>query len=586
MAVDNFGRLSGVADAQRTYLSGVTINDKGLLSQINLGNGTSETFAYNDRFQMEQQELKKGAEVLQKYVYGYGQVDANGVLQTAQNNGQLGTIESFIGANKQATQKFRYDHIGRLKESAEYRGDNNSLTYKQVFDFDRFGNLYRKAASNPPSGQQNPIAYTAIEEAAGPGTGDIDKATNRFRTQTTYDDAGQVVTDAKFRSMSFAYDANGRQVKAVRSGVPDAWTVYDALGNRVATKINDVWRYVVYDAFGKCVAEYGQLADGVGGVKYVQQDWQGSVRTVTNANGFVVSRTDHQAFGGDVGYGVGKRTIEQGYNRDAATRQGYGLTERDDASGLDHTWFRKNESSAGRWTSPDPYKGSMNLADPQSFNRYSYVQNQPTNFVDPSGLLSQGPRAYVEIRISWWDRMWEDHWGADNGGDFGWMYDPPGPAIESNGGGVGSSPGPSSSDEHASACPPDAFGIVSVKCLLKKAAEEYRNSPAGKFENCLSREMSSLNRELRKLMDRNYANWRDATGVGVFVGSIGMKVVFAGLGALAGSFTTLTSWYRDLAEFNNDKYEPARQAAITKCRRETGYDGNLNGRLNTNLVTM
>ncbi|MCC6329102.1 MAG: D-alanyl-D-alanine carboxypeptidase family protein [Acidobacteria bacterium] len=154
----------------------------------------------------------------------------------------------------------------------------------------------------------------------------------------------------------------------------------------MATKINNVWRYVVYDAFGKCVAEYGQLADGVGGVKYVQQDWQGSVRTVTNANGFVVSRTDHQAFGGEVGYGTGQRSIDQGYNREAATRQGYGLTERDDATGLDHTWFRKNESSAGRWTSPDPYKGSMNLGDPQSFNRYSYVQNQPTNFVDPSGL--------------------------------------------------------------------------------------------------------------------------------------------------------------------------------------------------------
>jgi hypothetical protein len=29
----------------------------------------------------------------------------------------------------------------------------------------------------------------------------------------------------------------------------------------------------------------------------------------------------------------------------------------------------------------------MNPADPQSFNRYAYVQNDPVNFVDPSGLL-------------------------------------------------------------------------------------------------------------------------------------------------------------------------------------------------------
>src|SRR5690606_17016014 len=29
----------------------------------------------------------------------------------------------------------------------------------------------------------------------------------------------------------------------------------------------------------------------------------------------------------------------------------------------------------------------MNIADPQSFNRYSYVVNQPTNYIDPTGLM-------------------------------------------------------------------------------------------------------------------------------------------------------------------------------------------------------
>ncbi len=69
-----------------------------------------------------------------------------------------------------------------------------------------------------------------------------------------------------------------------------------------------------------------------------------------------------------------------------ANRQKYGLTERDDATGLDHTWWRKLESFAGRWTSPDPYNGSMTNSDPQSCNRYAHVQNDPVNFVDPSGL--------------------------------------------------------------------------------------------------------------------------------------------------------------------------------------------------------
>jgi YD repeat-containing protein len=240
-SVDDYGRLQTVADSQRQYLSSVSFTNQGLLSQMNLGNGTSESFGYNDRFQMTSQNLNKGSQVLQKYDYGYGKIDENtGNLDLTKNNGQLGKIESFIGTQKQATQKFSYDSIGRLSDAKEYKGTDNSLTYKEHFDFDRFGNLYRKAINNGTSGQANPLAYTPIEET------DISKATNRFTsaTGTTYNEAGMVVADNKFRSMGFSYDANGRQVKATKANVADAWSVYDALGNRVATKVNDIWQFV------------------------------------------------------------------------------------------------------------------------------------------------------------------------------------------------------------------------------------------------------------------------------------------------------------------------------------------------------
>jgi RHS repeat-associated protein len=250
--------------------------------------------------------------------------------------------------------------------------------------FDRFRNLYRKNASNPTAGQENPLPYTPIESA------DIDKNTNRFTsaTGTTYNDAGQVIADSKFRAMSFGYDANGRMVKAAKANVPDALSVYDALGNRVATKFNDLWQFVIYDAFGKLIAEYGGMnPTDEGGVKYVLSDWQGSVRASVSNSGYVKSRTDYQAFGEEIQTGVGLRTSAKGFGGGINTRQGYGLTEKDDSTGLNHTWFRKNENRAGRWTSPDPYNGSASLGNPQSFNRYSYVENQPTNFVDPSGLV-------------------------------------------------------------------------------------------------------------------------------------------------------------------------------------------------------
>ncbi|MCO6510048.1 MAG: hypothetical protein J5I65_04575, partial [Aridibacter famidurans] len=166
----------------------------------------------------------------------------------------------------------------------------------------------------------------------------------------------------------------------------DASTLYDALGNRVGIRSYDLWRYMIYDAFGKLVAEYGAPAEGQGGLKYVQQDWQGSVRTVTNSNGFVVARFDHQAFGSGIGYGVGERKIEQGYSVDRVTTQGYGLTESDPSAGQQHTWWRKLETEAGRWTGIDPLNASQRIGNPQSLNRFTYVLGDPVNLVDPSGL--------------------------------------------------------------------------------------------------------------------------------------------------------------------------------------------------------
>lgn len=382
---DSGGRLYSVADTSRTYLSRLNYQGKGnALSLMGFGNGTKQTFGFNDRLQMSSQELKRGAETLQKYSYNYGDFDSTGTLK---NNGKLEQVESYIGTAKQWTQKFLYDSIGRLSESKELRGDNGNLTYRQKFDYDNFGNLYRKNASNPTSGQENPIPFAHIEDT------DISKQTNRFTSATNYDDAGNVIQDTRFRFQNFSYDANGRMIRTSGVNSPDqSNSVYDAAGNRVATQIDGVWTFYVYDAFGKMVAEYGGAqATDEGGVKYLMQDWQGSTRAVVNESGYVRARMDYTAFGEDIQAGVGLRTTGQSYNSNNALDQKYALTEEDDATGLGHTWFRKLDNRSGRWTSPDPYNGSVSLNDPQSFNRYSYVENKPTNFVDPSGLNMAGP---------------------------------------------------------------------------------------------------------------------------------------------------------------------------------------------------
>jgi RHS repeat-associated protein len=134
------------------------------------------------------------------------------------------------------------------------------------------------------------------------------------------------------------------------------------------------------------VAEYGQSSTATDKIRYIMLDRQGSTRAILNQSATVLARFDYQPFGEEISTGVGMRTTSQGYGGSDSSRQRYALTERDDATGLDHTWWRKYENIAGRWTSPDPYKGSMEISDPQSFNRFAYVTNDPMNLVDPTGL--------------------------------------------------------------------------------------------------------------------------------------------------------------------------------------------------------
>ena len=60
--------------------------------------------------------------------------------------------------------------------------------------------------------------------------------------------------------------------------------------------------------------------------------------------------------------------------------------ERDNETGLDYFLARYYSSTQGRFTSPDPLLSSGMVVDPQSWNRYSYVLNNPLMLIDPDGL--------------------------------------------------------------------------------------------------------------------------------------------------------------------------------------------------------
>ena len=75
-----------------------------------------------------------------------------------------------------------------------------------------------------------------------------------------------------------------------------------------------------------------------------------------------------------------------------------------DGDGVDQAMMRSYHGWHSRFDQPDLWDGSYDLTDPQSFNRYSYVQNDPVNYVDPSGLFALN-REYFEAMEALWE-LW------------------------------------------------------------------------------------------------------------------------------------------------------------------------------------
>lgn len=168
---------------------------------------------------------------------------------------------------------------------------------------------------------------------------------------------------------------------------------YDGDGDRVKKSNGKLYWYGVgidplseSDASGNLTNEYiflngsriAMLQLSSSTVNYYVADHLGSSRIVTNSSGAVLDDFDFYPYGGERSY-----TASSGNN--------YKFTgkERDTESGLDDFAARFYTSNYGRFLSPDDTK-YVKAVDPQTWNLYGYVANNPINAVDPTGHSPEG----------------------------------------------------------------------------------------------------------------------------------------------------------------------------------------------------
>jgi len=125
------------------------------------------------------------------------------------------------------------------------------------------------------------------------------------------------------------------------------------------------------------------------GIQWLLTDQLGTPRMILDESGALpnVRRNDYLPFGEPLPASTGVRTTGQGYSGSDGLRQKFTSKERDNETGLDYFGARYYASTQGRFTGVDPLLESAVPTMPQSWNRYSYVLNNPLAFTDPTGEI-------------------------------------------------------------------------------------------------------------------------------------------------------------------------------------------------------
>ncbi len=278
-----------------------------------------------------------------------------------------GNIEKVSDKVNYLVHNYAYDDLNRLKQAV----GTGTGAYTQSYDYDILGNIIYKS-------DVGTYAYS-------------------------YGDKPHALRSAG--SMTFAYDANGNMT--TRQGVSITWNAdnkpvsvgsttfaYDGVGNRVKKTSTSGTTYYFGEAYEirGSVGVIHLFANGQR-IATIRDDGRsftthgnhlGSASVVTDQNGEAKEKMEYFPFGA---YRANASPNDQYGTKDfdgTFPNANYTFTGQElDETGLYDYHARQYDPVTGRFISPDSVIQSP--GDLQTFNRYSYVRNNPLVYTDPSG---------------------------------------------------------------------------------------------------------------------------------------------------------------------------------------------------------
>ncbi len=293
-------------------------------------------------------------------------------------------------AVRSITEHFCYDSLNRLTHS----NVGSSCSSGKTITYDYHGNItsrsdvqgnqmYRYGSNAGPHavtsiGNGNPYTYNAKGEmlSGGGKTG----LTYTSYGKPTHMQKGSYYTD-------IAYDSNQNRIQRIDGGntFVETTTYIGKLYEKVVTSQKTLERFYIGDSVIR-IEETTSNGNYNERTVYLHQDHIGSVAAKTDEAGNIIESLANEPWGKQLSDSWNGTEKAQGYNPEETDR-GFTGHEHLTGVGLIHMNGRVYDPAIGRFMSPDPI-----IQDPlntQSYNRYTYVFNNPLRYVDPTGFTCE-----------------------------------------------------------------------------------------------------------------------------------------------------------------------------------------------------
>ncbi len=313
----------------------------------------------------------------------------------------LGNLKSRVdlGGDKNIEDTFDYDHLNRLDTHKATATDENSVETRTslTLQYDYAGNIAYKSDVGTYAYGENGAGPHAVT-SAGPVEYDYDANGNMISDGTlrhieyaSFDKPTKITTP--LHETKFQYGPGRSRYRRTDTNISEgsAWTSETLyLGNVEIITRSDGENEVRRNINGNVVIVEPDNTEVR--VLYLHKDHLGSMDVILDANGAPVNSFSFDPFG--------QRRSTLGLHAlpefemeavDDVTTRGFGSHEMIEESGLVHMNGRVYDPRLGRFTSADPFVQAPDYS--QSFNRYSYVFNNPGSYTDPSGYIGEAAGA-------------------------------------------------------------------------------------------------------------------------------------------------------------------------------------------------